>query len=128
MKCPECDSEDSSVIDSRKQNDHVWRRRRCVCDFRFNTVEMIEVDIVQPSQPGDSIKILEDIETSGRLFLQFVEVMKEKMINASGVDSNRLNGHESLEQKVKPVEIPGHSTLVSTALKESACSADECSQ
>ena len=43
MKCPECGSEDSKVIDSRPADNKIRRRRECLsCKCRFTTYEMVE--------------------------------------------------------------------------------------
>lgn len=43
MRCPECNSIDSRVIDSRPTENKVRRRRECTkCGFRFTTYEFIE--------------------------------------------------------------------------------------
>jgi transcriptional repressor NrdR len=46
MKCPVCTTEETKVVDSRATADGlgVRRRRECVkCDFRFSTVESVEI-------------------------------------------------------------------------------------
>jgi transcriptional repressor NrdR len=43
MKCPKCESERSSVIDSRSDGNAIRRRRECQeCQFRFSTFERVE--------------------------------------------------------------------------------------
>lgn len=43
MKCPECNCEESKVIDSRPTENRVRRRRECIkCSYRFTTYEIIE--------------------------------------------------------------------------------------
>ncbi len=43
MRCPKCSSTDSSVIDSRGDDDVIRRRRECEkCNFRFTTFERLE--------------------------------------------------------------------------------------
>ena len=43
MRCPDCQHEDSRVIDSRATADHVRRRRECqACGHRFTTYERWE--------------------------------------------------------------------------------------
>lgn len=43
MKCPECEYEDSKVIDSRPAENKIRRRRECLsCKCRFTTYEMVE--------------------------------------------------------------------------------------
>lgn len=46
MRCPVCDSDDTKVVDSRVAADglSIRRRRECEkCDFRFSTVEAMEI-------------------------------------------------------------------------------------
>ena len=44
MKCPKCNSDKSSVIDSRADGDSIRRRRECQdCEFRFTTFERVEL-------------------------------------------------------------------------------------
>lgn len=45
MTCPKCGSWQNTIYDSRREEDHVWRRRECFhCKHRFSTVE-IDVDV-----------------------------------------------------------------------------------
>ena len=40
MQCPFCDTEETSVMDTRKRGEHVRRRRECKqCNRRFSSVE-----------------------------------------------------------------------------------------
>lgn len=41
MKCPECKRESNQIIDTRDRKDYVYRRRECLCGYRFATYEMI---------------------------------------------------------------------------------------
>jgi len=46
MKCPVCTNDETKVVDSRTSTDGlgVRRRRECAkCDFRFSTVESVEI-------------------------------------------------------------------------------------
>lgn len=45
MRCPKCDSENTSTLDSRIRNDgNTRRRRRCHnCQYRFSSIE-IDID------------------------------------------------------------------------------------
>ena len=46
MRCPVCANDDTKVVDSRTSTDGlgVRRRRECAkCDFRFSTVEAVEI-------------------------------------------------------------------------------------
>ncbi len=40
MKCPECGSTKSKVLDSRERDYHVYRRRECQNKHRFATYEL----------------------------------------------------------------------------------------
>ena len=45
MTCPQCGGE-TTVFDSRKMCESVWRRRKCrECGYRFSTTE-IETDLL----------------------------------------------------------------------------------
>ncbi|MCO6431294.1 MAG: transcriptional repressor NrdR [Deltaproteobacteria bacterium] len=44
MRCPRCSSEETSVIDSRADDNEIRRRRECQsCQFRFTTYERVEL-------------------------------------------------------------------------------------
>lgn len=46
MTCPKC-GENTKVVDSRVEEDSVWRRRECQgCGYRFNTTE-IDMDMYE---------------------------------------------------------------------------------
>ena len=46
MRCPRCDSDNSSVIDSRGDDNSIRRRRECQsCSTRFTTYERIELSL-----------------------------------------------------------------------------------
>ncbi|MBP0133042.1 MAG: transcriptional repressor NrdR [Nitrosospira sp.] len=50
MKCPFCNAEDTSVVDSRvsEEGSRVRRRRRCLsCEKRFTTYETVELRLPQ---------------------------------------------------------------------------------
>lgn len=43
MRCPECESDDLKVVDSRTAGDGIRRRRECgICGARFTTHERVE--------------------------------------------------------------------------------------
>lgn len=50
LKCPECDSICSMVVDSRPNTDNsaVRRRRECKCGHRYTTFETIHAGEPQP--------------------------------------------------------------------------------
>lgn len=46
MKCPKCQSEELSVVDSRGDDGSIRRRRECQdCSYRFTTFERIELTL-----------------------------------------------------------------------------------
>lgn len=50
MKCPFCNTDDTSVLDSRvsEEGESIRRRRRCLtCDKRFTTYETVELRMPQ---------------------------------------------------------------------------------
>lgn len=50
MKCPFCNADDTSVVDSRvsEEGDKIRRRRRCLtCEKRFTTYETVELRLPQ---------------------------------------------------------------------------------
>jgi len=60
MKCHSCNT-DTVVVDSRKKNGGVWRRRECPqCETRFNTIEAVDSGpaprLVQRVQPTVALK------------------------------------------------------------------------
>lgn len=45
MKCPKCNHNTSSVLNSRPRKTHIHRRRKCDnCDHLFTTSEVVVVD------------------------------------------------------------------------------------
>jgi transcriptional regulator NrdR family protein len=43
--CPNCDSMQSIVVNSRKQLHRIYRRRVCkYCDCKFTTLELVAID------------------------------------------------------------------------------------
>ena len=41
MFCPQCNSSQDSVIDTRPREHYVYRRRKCItCNHRFTTIEI----------------------------------------------------------------------------------------
>ena len=56
MVCPFCNTEDTAVIDSRKNSEgtSVRRRRKCTkCNSRFTTYEKTEIDLIVEKRSGN---------------------------------------------------------------------------
>ncbi len=59
MRCPQCGSDQLTVLDSRPRTDSVRRRRECLnCGHRFSTMEKVVCDPVP--QPGEIAYLLCD--------------------------------------------------------------------
>ena len=74
MRCPNCNEQDTKVIDSRLLQDggNVRRRRKCEsCEFRFTTYEKIELQL----------PMLE--KRDGRLETYYREKIKSGLLKAS---------------------------------------------
>ena len=56
MVCPYCNKEETSVVDSRKNNEgnSIRRRRECSkCDLRFTTYEKAEIGLMVQKRSGE---------------------------------------------------------------------------
>lgn len=58
MRCPKCDSENTSILDSRIRNDgNTRRRRRCRnCQYRFSSIEIDIDEYYDLKELAESIK------------------------------------------------------------------------
>ena len=57
MRCPECWSENSVVINSRHKEMTIYRRRACSdCGYRFKTYEIDEKKIAALNQLAELLK------------------------------------------------------------------------
>ena len=84
MVCPFCNTEDTAVVDSRKNvdGDAIRRRRECsACNTRFTTYEKSEIELIVKKRNGN-----------------LEEFQYEKLF--SGVE-NAFGGQELSEKKLK---------------------------
>ena len=84
MVCPFCNTEDTAVVDSRKnvEGDSIRRRRECsACNTRFTTYEKSEIELIVKKRNGN-----------------LEEFQYEKLF--SGVE-NAFGGQELSEKKLK---------------------------
>ena len=84
MVCPFCNTEDTAVVDSRKNvdGDAIRRRRECAaCNTRFTTYEKSEIDLIVKKRNGN-----------------LEEFQYEKLF--SGVE-NAFGGQELSDKKLK---------------------------
>jgi len=87
MKCPFCNADDTSVMDSRvsEEGDRIRRRRRCLtCDKRFTTYETVELRMPQVvKQDGNRAEF--DRE---KLLTSFVRALHKRPVPTGEVDAS----------------------------------------
>ncbi len=86
MKCPFCNADDTSVIDSRvsEEGDRIRRRRRCLtCDKRFTTYETVELRLPQVvKQDGNRAEFDRD-----KLLTSFMRALHKRPVPTEHVDA-----------------------------------------
>lgn len=102
MKCPYCNNETTSVIDSRETETKVRRRRECQqCERRFTTYETAEKLDIQvtkrdgSTEPFDEDKIREGI----RQAIQKTAVTEEEVEETVEKVKNRVMKKQELESE-----------------------------
>ena len=117
MVCPYCNKEETSVIDSRKNNEgnSIRRRRECSkCDLRFTTYEKAEIGLMVQKRSGeiqefDYEKLYKGIENA----FGGLDINEKKLKTLVDNVHNEIKAHGN---KVK-TEIIGETVL--SNLKES---------
>ncbi|HNB01678.1 MAG TPA: transcriptional regulator NrdR [Nitrosomonas sp.] len=86
MRCPFCNAEDTSVINSRvsEEGDRVRRRRQCiVCGKRFTTYETIELRLPQiVKQNGNRTEF-----SRNKLLTGFLRALHKRPVPTEAVDA-----------------------------------------
>jgi transcriptional repressor NrdR len=86
MKCPFCNADDTSVIDSRvsEEGNRIRRRRRCpICDKRFTTYETVELRLPQVvKQDGNRSEFNRD-----KMLISFVRALHKRPVPTECVDA-----------------------------------------
>ena len=86
MKCPFCNTDDTSVMDSRvsEEGDRIRRRRRCLtCDKRFTTYETVELRMPQVvKQDGNRAEF-----DRGKLLTSFMRALHKRPLPTGEVDA-----------------------------------------
>jgi transcriptional repressor NrdR len=86
MKCPFCNADDTSVIDSRvsEEGNRIRRRRRCLtCDKRFTTYETAELRLPQVvKQDGNRSEFNRD-----KLLTGFMRALHKRPVPTEHVDA-----------------------------------------
>lgn len=116
MKCPYCDHESTSVVDSRDSSSKIRRRRECVeCKRRFTTYETTEkLDIEVEKQSGkrekfDTEKIRAGIERAvektsinDEQIDEAVENVKKKVRDSKVVSSDEIG--EAVKEELRKID------------------------
>ena len=75
-KCPVCKSENVYVIDSRKQEGSIRRRKLCRnCESRYTTYEVSDVDMAKIRK---TIQLIGEIQCIGSIFDEIIEINEGK--------------------------------------------------
>lgn len=86
MKCPFCNADETSVIETRvsEEGDRVRRRRRCLnCDKRFTTYETVELRLPQVvKQDGNRAEF-----DRAKLLTSFVRALHKRPVPTEKVDA-----------------------------------------
>ncbi len=86
MRCPFCNAEDTSVINSRvsEEGDRVRRRRQCIaCGKRFTTYETIELRLPQVvKQNGNRTEF-----SRNKLLTGFMRALHKRPVPTEAVDA-----------------------------------------
>ena len=78
MKCPVCGGK-AAVIDSRADDDSVYRRRKCLeCDLRFSTYE-IDAYLYERKEEAVRREVQKAVDTA-------LETMRAQIYHAFGLD------------------------------------------
>src|ERR1700693_1815853 len=95
MKCPFCQHDDTTVLDTRvsEEGDVIRRRRRCTnCDKRFTTYERIELTMPVIVKKNGSRS---DFDAS-KLRASLMLALRKRPVSAEAVDAALRNIQEKL--------------------------------
>ena len=110
MKCPFCNSDDTSVIDSRvsEEGNKVRRRRRCLdCDKRFTTYETIELRLPQVIKEGGTRAEF----SRDKLLTGFMRALHKRPVPTKDVD-------DAIDQIIQKLLSLGEREIVSRKIGE----------
>ena len=98
MICPKCGCPDSIVVDSRKHESYINRRRDCCnCSFRFFTVEVAELDEKNLTRIKTIMKHNSKPRTFENAFLQmYMKCFQRRKYYEKGTKDNE-NGTSKIE-------------------------------
>jgi transcriptional repressor NrdR len=110
MKCPFCNADDTSVIDSRvsEEGNKVRRRRRCQsCDKRFTTYETIELRLPQVVKEGGTRSEF----SRDKLLTGFMRALHKRPVPTKDVD-------EAIDQIIQNLLSLGEREIASRKIGE----------
>ena len=110
MKCPFCNADDTSVIDSRvsEEGNKVRRRRRCLsCDKRFTTYETIELRLPQVVKEGGTRSEF----SRDKLLTGFMRALHKRPVPTKDVD-------EAIDQIIQKLLSLGEREIASRKIGE----------
>tara|TARA_B110000914_G_scaffold51069_1_gene43871 strand:- start:789 stop:1256 length:468 start_codon:yes stop_codon:yes gene_type:complete len=110
MKCPFCNADDTSVIDSRvsEEGNKVRRRRRCLsCDKRFTTYETIELRLPQVVKEGGTRSEF----SRDKLLTGFMRALHKRPVPTKDVD-------EAIDQIIQNLLSLGEREIASRKIGE----------
>ena len=110
MKCPFCNADDTSVIDSRvsEEGNKVRRRRRCQsCDKRFTTYETIELRLPQVVKEGGTRSEF----SRDKLLTGFMRALHKRPVPTKDVD-------EAIDQIIQKLLSLGEREIASRKIGE----------
>ncbi|MDY7579995.1 transcriptional regulator NrdR [Herbaspirillum sp. RTI4] len=107
MKCPFCNHDDTSVVDTRasEEGDTIRRRRRCEhCDKRFTTFERIELTMPVIVKKNGSRTEFETAKLRASLML----ALRKRPVSAEAVDQAIHSIQEKLLSSGAREVVSGH--------------------
>jgi len=120
MKCPNCNKEESKVVDSRSINSglSIRRRRECIgCEYRYTTYEYIlsnPVKVIKKSgdrEEYDRLKIEKSFSIACKKrpipqdkILQAIHSIEEKISNISNIEIEANKIGELVMEELKDID------------------------
>ncbi len=116
MRCPKCDSDKLSVIDSRGDGNAIRRRRQCQgCDFRFNTYERVEYSLPLVIKKDGRREAFD----RGKVRAGLIRACEKRPVSISEIDAMLERCERALQELcVKEVESGKIGELIMDALRK----------
>ena len=120
MKCPNCDNEDSKVVDSRTihKGTSIRRRRECIeCSYRYTTYEYILINPVMVIKKSsdreeyDRNKLEKSFHIACKkrpvpedTIQEAIQKIEEKISNISNIEINAIRIGELVMEELKNID------------------------